>query len=175
MKEKDKKALSTVVATVLLILLTVVAVTMVWVFVQNFIRNQTDDTCYKVESYNEAVTLNEMYTCFNDTIGSEYLQFSINIKDVEIEELLISILAEGATRSFTITNNDTNVPNVIYYPGISGPVRLPEKNAGLTYIVGGFTGIEKVDWIEIAPTVSGKKCKATDKIKEIESCSLFVG
>jgi hypothetical protein len=170
MKKENKKALSTVVATVLLILLTVVAVTVVWVFINNFIKDKTDASCYQVETNLELVSLNEYYTCFNDT--SDEVQFSINIGDVEIDELLISILADGATKSVILTNNDTDVPNVRYYKSTPSDVKLPAKNAGLTYHVGGFTG-DKVDWIKIAPTVNGKACAATDTILEIVNCNML--
>jgi len=170
-KKDNKKALSTVVATVLLILLTVVAVTVVWVFVNSFIKNQTDASCYQVETNPGLVTLNEYYTCFNST--SDEVQFSINIGETEIDNLLISVLSEGATKTIILTNNDTVIPDVRYYKSLPGAVKLPAKNAGLTYHFGGFTG-DKIDWIKIAPTVNGKACEATDTINSVVNCNILV-
>ena len=169
-KKENKRALSTVVATILIILLTVVSVTVVWVFIRNFLDQQTDASCYQVETNLELVSLNEYYTCFNST--SDEVQFSINIKDVEIDNLLISILADGTTQSIILTNNDTVIPNVRYYKSAPSAVKLPAKNAGLTYNVGGFTG-DQVDWIKIAPTINGKACAATDTINSVVSCSIL--
>ncbi len=170
-KKEDKKALSTVVATVLLILLTVVAVTVVWVFINNFIKNQTDASCYQVETNPGLVALNEYYTCFNST--SDEVQFSINIGEAEIESLLVSFLSDGATKTIILTNEDTEIPNVRYYKSLPGEVKLPAKNAGLTYHFGGFTG-DKIDWIKIAPTVDEKACEPTDTINEVVNCNILV-
>jgi hypothetical protein len=175
-KRKNKKALSTVVATVLLILLTVVAITVVWVFVNNFIKKQTDASCQQVQTNPGLVALNEYYTCFNST--SNEVQVSINIGDVEIEELLISILADGATQSIILNNTDTLIsnPSVRYYktgePNVPTLVKLPVKNAGLTYQIGGFTG-EQIDWIKIAPTMNGKSCEATDTVNSVVNCNIL--
>jgi hypothetical protein len=176
MKRKNKKALSTIVATVLLVLLTVVAITIVWTFVNKFIKDQTDASCQQVQTNPGLVALNEYYTCFNST--SNEVQFSINIGEVEIDELLISILADGATQSIVLNNTDTLISNppVRYYktgePGVPTLVKLPVKNAGLTYHVGGFTG-DKIDWIKIAPTVNGKACEATDTINSVVNCNIL--
>ena len=41
-KSKNKKALSTVVATVIIILLTMAAITIVWVFTKNIVNKNKD-------------------------------------------------------------------------------------------------------------------------------------
>jgi hypothetical protein len=180
-KNKKKKALSTVVATVLIILLTVVSVGIVWGFVRGILNPVVTNKCYAVQTNPELVTLGDAYTCYNDT--SEELQLMINIGDIEIDGLLVSVLANGASRSFILTNNDTLIsnPSVRYYqsdnggtPSVPELVKLPVKNAGLTYQIGGFTGVKKIDTIRIAPTVEGRDCEATDITNEIDNCKLFI-
>ncbi|HOC97273.1 MAG TPA: hypothetical protein PKJ54_03255, partial [Candidatus Pacearchaeota archaeon] len=58
-KSKNKKALSTVVATVIIILLTMAAITIVWVFVKNIVNENKGkvESCFEVES-SEKVNLN---------------------------------------------------------------------------------------------------------------------
>jgi hypothetical protein len=86
---KKKKGLSTVVSTVLIILLTIVAVTIVWVSVRAFIENETSKTkCFDVEAGGKVV-LNGAYTCFDDTLNE--VQFSITMKDIAIDALIVTI------------------------------------------------------------------------------------
>ena len=173
-KMKNKKALSAVVATVILILLVVAATAIVWTFVNKLVKEKTSqtETCFDVES-GEKVTLNNYYTCYDSATGE--VQFSLSIADVDVDEVLVSILAGGSTKSFTIKNESTVIPNLRYYNGVPGQaVKLPERNAGLTYVASGFSGNSKIDWIKISPIIDGRQCATTDTINEIESCSLLV-
>lgn len=170
---KNKKALSSVIATVLIILLVVASVTIVWAFVKNFIDNRTKSTqsCFDVES-SEKVTINNYYTCYNKTLGE--VQFSIDIEDVEIDSLVISILSEGNSKSFTLTNENTSNPNLKPYKGIYNTnVTLPEKNSGKTYVAGGFDIGSKVDWIKIAPVIDDEQCGSSDETYQVDSCVLL--
>jgi hypothetical protein len=170
---KNKKSLSSVIATVLLILLVTAAMAIVWVFVNNIIKNRTEGTqsCFDVES-SEKVTLNGYYTCSNLTKGE--VQFSINIGDAEIDSLVISILVNGNSKSFTLTNNDSAVTNLRPYNGTAGDlVKLPGKNEGKTYVASGFGAAEKVDWIKIAPVIDKKQCDASDSTYNVVDCSLL--
>lgn len=170
---KNKKALSAVVATVILILLVVAATAIVWTFVNKLVKEKTSqtETCFDVES-GEKVTLNNYYTCYDSATGE--VQFSLSIADVDVDEVLVSILAGGSTKSFTIKNESTVINNLRYYNSVPGAVQLPERNAGLTYVASGFIGNSKIDWIKISPIIDGRQCATTDTINEIESCSLLV-
>lgn len=168
-----KRGLSGVITAVILILLVVVATTIVWTFVNRTIKERTEGvgTCFEVET-SEKVTINDYYTCYDSATGE--VQFSISIKDVEVEGLLISILAGGTSKSFTLTNEDKVITDLRPYQGSSGEaVKLPGKNAGLTYVASGFSGVEKVDWIKIAPIIEKKQCDESDSTYEIEDCSLL--
>jgi hypothetical protein len=169
---KNKKGLSTVVATVLIILLTVVSVSIVWVFVKNLINEKTQgvQSCFDVDSGGK-VAINNYYTCYNKTSGE--VQFSIDIKDATIDSLIIAIAAAGNSKSFTLTNNFTTNPNLKLYPNgaYGGQVKLPGKNEGLTYVAKGFPLQTKVDSIRIAPVIDDKQCDASDETYEISECS----
>jgi len=170
---KNKKSLSTVIATVLLILLVTVATAIVWVFVNNIVSERTKgvQSCFDVESSGK-VTINNYYTCFNSTAGE--VQFSINIGDAEIDSLVIFILVGGNSRSFTLTNNNASFDDLKPYKGIYNTnVTLPKKNEGRTYVAN-FPGVEKVDWIKIAPVIDKKQCDSSDATYEIDSCALLV-
>jgi FlaG/FlaF family flagellin (archaellin) len=177
---KNKKALSTVIATVLIILLTVAAIAIVWTFVKKMVDESKNkvESCFGIES-SEKVTLNGLYTCYiNNSAdpGLEEVQFSINIADVEIEALIVSIMAGGSSKSFTITNEGVTDANLKYY-GTStfgeDAIKLPGKNSGRTYVARYDTTSNKVDWIGIAPVANGEQCGITDQINDISNCALL--
>ena len=176
----NKKALSTVIATVLLILLVTASTAVVWVFVNNIVTERTAgvQSCFELES-SEKVTLNEYYTCYRNTTvqpGFEEVQFSINIGDAEIDKLIVLIAVDGNSKSFTLTNDNGVITNLKPYKGLSGdPVSLPGKNEGKTYVAEGFIDSENVDSIKISPVVENKQCGASDTIYEVEDCILLVG
>jgi hypothetical protein len=176
-KIKNKKALSTVIATVLLILLVLVATTIVWTFVRNMVTERTQGTqsCFEAQSSGK-VAIEDSYTCYNHSFNE--VQFSINIGDIIIDSLLISILVDGNSKSFILTNNDTVVQNLKPYKGNYGTsVKLPGKNEGKTYVADFSSqltpGAGKVDSIKIAPMVEGKQCDASDETYEIDYCSQY--
>jgi len=180
---KNKKALSTVVATVVIIMLTVAAVAIVWTFVKGMVdRNKNQvESCFNVEA-GEKVSLEGLYTCYEDTNNPddgdfEQVQVSLNIADVEVEAVVISIMAGGSTKTVTLTNTDTAYEDVAYFNGPGGfnyPLSLPDKKSGRTYVIAGFAeGLDKVDWIKIAPIVNGNQCGVTDQINDVANCDLL--
>lgn len=173
-KMKNKKGLSTVIATVLMILLVTVSMSIVWVFVRGIVSEKTEGTkpCFDVES-SQTVTINGYYTCYNSTHGK--VQFSIDIGDAQIDGLIVSILVDGNSKSFTLTNQLTYVPGLVPYGAISGNVKLPGKNEGKTYVASGswIVAGSKVDSIKIAPIIGDKQCEASDSTYTVEDCSLF--
>lgn len=179
-KFKNKKALSTVVATVVIIMLTVAAIAIVWTFVKAMVEKNRDqvESCFDIES-GQKVLLEGLYTCYGlDTEGNlENVSVSISIADVEIEALVISIMTGGSTKTVTLTNTPTAYPDVKNYNGPGGfdyPLSLPEKKSGKTYVIAGFPeGLTEVDWIRIAPIVNGNQCGITDQINDVANCALL--
>ncbi len=169
---KNKKALSAVVATVVIILLTMAAITIVWTFVKKVINeNQNQvDSCFNVET-GEKVTLNELYTCYTE----DSVQVSLNIADVEVDAVVISIMVGGNSKVVTLTNVERTYDDIKYYDNEEEThLTLPGKNEGKTYIVSGFSGtINNVDWIRIAPVVNTHQCGITSQINDIPNCALL--
>ena len=163
--KKEKRGISGVISAVIMVALVMVAVIIVWGVVVPLIKNQLSETesCFGVSG---KVTINNMYTCYNST--SENFQFSITVKDIDVEKVLVSVSAKGETKSYEISNNESTVNGLGPYPSGSGNVKLPEKNAGLTYIASNFS--EKPDLIQISPVVKGKQCEPSDSLSEIDNC-----
>ncbi len=162
---KNKRGVSAIIVTVILVALVMTAGAVVWAMVNNLIKGQTEgaESCLNVLN---KVTINGLYTCYDKTGNN--VHFSINIGDVDIDEVVVVISSAGATKSYTLTNYDQTIPGLGPYPSGSGSVKLPEKNGGKTYIASGFT--EGPDSIRIAPIIAGKQCDTSDEMFQIENC-----
>ncbi|MBU4069763.1 MAG: hypothetical protein KJ646_02165 [Nanoarchaeota archaeon] len=175
LNKSNTKAISAVIATVILIALTVAVISIVWVVVNNLVTTELEgaQSCYGVF---DKVTINNRYTCYDSSDpSSDKFQFSISIGDIPVDEVLVSISGEGQSKSFKITNNATTIENVENYPAGTLQIKLPGINSGLTYIydltAGGFS--TSPDKIEIAPIVNKKQCGVSDSLSDIENCLLL--
>ncbi len=169
---KNKKGISAVVGTVIMIALTVGVVALVWAVVNNLVKEniKSSESCFGVF---DKVTLNPRYTCYNDTAGTDEMWFSINVGDIEkVDDILVAISNSGTTKSFKIIED--NPVELSYYPNRTRPVGIPGKDQGLTYIYelpASFT--QAPDRIEIALIIDGEVCGNIDSIEQFDSCSLL--
>ncbi len=168
----QKKGLSGVIAAVILIALVMVTTAIIWTVVNNLITEKLEgaESCFDIF---EKVTINNRYTCYN--YSSNQLQFSINIGDIKIDEVLVAVSGKGTTTSFKLSNEVLNIPDLTNYPSGSIGVRLPGKNSGLTYFfdMSGSGFSEKPDLIKIIPIIGQKQCEASDSLSEIDNCLLL--
>ena len=171
-KKSSKKGLSTIVTTVILVALSMAAIVLVWVFVNNLVKNEikSSESCYG--NYDK-ITINKQYTCY-EKVGANYkLRFSLSIGDVQIDKVIVSVSSGGKVNGYTITNTPQLIANLVMYSG-SNPtnVILPGKNAGLTYNATGFSA--NIDSIQIAPVIGGSLCEVSDSVSQIENCALII-
>ncbi len=157
----EKKGLSAVITTLILIALVISAIAIVWVVVKNTIEENISSTesCFDVLG---KIKINNKYTLY-DPISNK-LQFSINLKDIEVDNILILISGGGVTKSLIITNEEKIINGLTNYPDGSSGIKLPAKNEGLTYVydMSNFSG--KPDLIEISPIINGKQCEVCDAL-----------
>lgn len=165
---KNKNGLSAVITTLILIALVIAAIAIVWVTVTNLLTSKLDaaESCMGIF---EKVEINKLYTCYNGS--SDRFQFSINIREITIDEAVVSVSGAGTTKSYTLTNVAVAIPNLANY-GSTGfgtdLIQLPGKNSGLTYVSNYFDSAP--DSIKIAPTINGNQCEVSDSLLEIYSC-----
>jgi len=171
---RNKKGMSGVIAMILLVGLVVIAVAIVGVVVQNMISDQTEGTEACFGNFDK-VKINNLYTCYDSDLN--LFRFSLSIKDVTVDKVLVAIYGDGATKSFEINNTPSPINGVrnyksATYPSGSTNINLSSKNGGLTYIydlaTGGFS--DAPDKIEIVPTLNGKQCDTSDSLTNIEVC-----
>lgn len=172
-KRKNKKGLSTVVITVILIALSMAAVVLVWGFVNNLIKKQigSSESCFG--NYDK-VQLNKQYTCYEDLGEGEYaIRFSLTIGDITVDKVIVSVSSASAVQSYELTNEETTITNLEDYPDDgTATVKLPNKNAGRTYRAEGFDAV--MDLVRIAPVIGENQCEVSDSLSQIESCELLI-
>jgi len=168
---KNRGGLSTIVVTLILVVLSLVAVGVVWGFVSNIINKQISSSQSCFGNYDK-VKINGQYTCY-EISGTNYnLRVSLSMGDVQVDKVIVSVSSAGTSNSYAITNTAQNIAGLTPYPtGTSNLVVLPGKNAGLTYKATGFTS--KIDSIKIAAVINGNQCDISDTLTQIEDCSLL--
>jgi hypothetical protein len=167
---RNRLGLSTIVTTLILIVLSLVAVGVVWSFVNNLINKQitTSQACY---GNSNKVKVNSQYTCYETLGANSYnIRFSLSLADVSADKVIVSISSASTIKSYEITNTLQTISGITPYPS-GTQVILPGKNSGLTYRVTGFTSIP--DSIKIAPVIGGTQCDISDSLSQIEDCALL--
>lgn len=161
----NKRGVSGVITVVILVGLVMVTTAIVWTVVNGLVSDRIGDAEACFGNF-EKVTLNNRYTCYDSS--SNETMFSINIGDIEVDSVIVSISSEGATKGYTITDEVTNIEGLTNYSG-GDDVIIPGKNSGLTYIATEYSS--EPDSINIKPVINGKQCDISDSIIEIDSCS----
>ncbi|MCW8966502.1 MAG: hypothetical protein OQK82_07440 [Candidatus Pacearchaeota archaeon] len=169
---KSKKAISGIITAVIMIALVMAATAILWGVVNNIVNEQLDEAGSCFDLYDK-VTINNRYTCHNTT--SDELRFSINVGDIDLSGLLVSVSGDGDSKSFKLTSENLTESYLFNYPNKTLGIALPEKNSGKTFILDlTSVGISKPDLIQIAPIVGSKQCEVSDTLTEIDNCLLLV-
>ena len=173
---KNKRGVSVVVETVLLIALTMAVVSIIWVVTDNLVNKniESSEACFGI--FNE-VELNSRYTCYNMTSGQDELWFSINVRDIEkVDDILVSIVGNGGSETFKIVGD--NPSSLQYYNRTrpaTGNMSIPGKNQGVSYI---YTlppsFVQEPEKVEIALIIDEEICGNINPINEFDSCSALI-
>lgn len=173
MEKKYKKGISGVVATVMLIALVLVMVSIVWFMVNGIIEGRTEQasSCFKVVAGNN-VFINREYTC----IQGDELRISVGIGDLEVDGILVSISDESNTKSFKLEDGSSfNYVKYLSGDNYGESVDVPGLNSGKTYSVDlSILGIENPDIIRISPEIEENQCEVSDSVYEIPLCSILL-
>ncbi len=165
---KNIKGISSIIATLLLIVLTIVLIVVVWTVVNNLVKDKISQSSACFGNF-EKVTLNDLYSCYNSS--SNQMQFSLNIGDIEVDSVVVSVSSPAESKSFTITNDLQTVAGVKYLSGAT-LIKLPGKNSAITYLFD-WTGSGTPNSVQIAPIISTQQCSVSDSITTIDNCALL--
>lgn len=170
MKIENQKGISQIIATMLMIVLVLGATSIVFSVVNNLVQDEIESSESCFGNFGK-VTINKQYTC--QDFDSNEFQFLINVGDVNIGGLLVSVSGNSGTKSFKITNEAMSF--VKTYNGLYGQVvNPPNKNSGLTYIINlSEISVGGVDSITIAPIMENNQCEVSDSLSGIDNCKLL--
>ena len=164
---KNKKALSVIVTTFLLIVISLVAVGLLGVFVNNLVKNQigNNEACYG--NYNK-VEINYKYTCYEYVSSSNYnIRFSLSIGDIDVDKVLVGVSSASTSKSYEITKVAQLISGLTPYPSGTSVV-LPNRDSGSSYLGTGFA--DPIEEIRIIPVIDGTQCEISDTLTQIENC-----
>lgn len=159
-----KKAVSTIIATVLLIALVLVVTTIVWAVARNIVEENLDEAESCLEIFDK-VKLNELYTCYE--LNNQQIKFSVEVGEIKLDKIIVSVSAEGVIKKFELNETgDDNLESV----GASSDVKIPSTNSGKTYKVKKIYFNLVPDKIEIVPFVNGNSCGVVSSMNSVENC-----
>lgn len=166
---KRKKALSTIVSVLVLVLITIASAGIIFGIVKMFVNKNLSNSkgCIDVM---EQIEINSEYTCYNSS--EKTITLSISRKNVILDSVIFSIESKEQSENFELTDNEQTIENIFPFgenPGDS--VSLPENESGTSYTIIWNIASEDPSSIQIAPVINGKACNAVDKIDIIQNCA----
>lgn len=166
--KKNNKGLSAIVTTFLLIVLSLVAVGIVWAFATNLIKNQigNNEACYG--NYDK-VKINYKYTCYEfvPEATTYNIRFALSIGDIDIDKIIVGVSSDSTSKTYEITKVAPSSSELTSYPP-GTEVVLPNKNSGKSYLGTGFA--DEIKIIKIIPVIDGTQCEVSDTLTQIENC-----
>ncbi|MBI5149099.1 hypothetical protein HZA33_05455, partial [Candidatus Pacearchaeota archaeon] len=132
---QTKRGISTLIATVLLILIAVVAIGIIWAAIMPMITNASrlSQACSQV-----SIVINKEagYTCYDQSANEILIMISRGSTEIELAGAQISILSQGASKSFEIEAGK-EYPNIrmITQTEYGLPLETPGMNEDRTYII----------------------------------------
>lgn len=146
----DNKAISAVVATVMIILITVAAVTIVWVTILPMVRDQLQGSnCFDAQA--RVILKTDMgKTCYVDN-GDDTWDLKIQIANTgnsyTLKDVQVSLEKEGNSEAYFLSEVVENFEN------IGMPGQNEERVFTLSGGVNGLSNLKGYNIVEIAPIV----------------------
>jgi len=166
-----KRGVSAIVATVLLILISVAAVGIVWGMVVPLINGQIDKETLCLDVTGQVVINDdEKYTCWNNASGFKNVSLGVvrGAKDFVLADIQVLVFVEGDSESFSIVDAATTIS-----PSDVTSEDLPRVNEEKVYVIDASGVFGDVDIIKIAPIVSNgnsqEVCDVSSMLK-IKKC-----
>ncbi len=136
----SKRSQEGVIATVLLIMLTIAAASMLFIFVVPWIRDMMDKGKMCNDAQGQITIETGKYTCYNST-ATKIMITRGEKRDLEIEGIVISLVYSGTSKKFDIKELG-GIDNVTMYDG-SGTLHLPDAGGSETYVFKDITNTER--------------------------------
>lgn len=170
---KERKAVSALVATVLLILITVAAVGIIWGAIMPMMNRAMEmgQACLNARL---SINTESGYTCYNSTVpgGSEVqVMIARGSEEFDLAGMHLIVSGGGESRTFAVRadagNDDVRMFDDAVYTNTED---LPNVNEERTYVVDTST-FTAVDEIKVAPIA---QVGNTEKVCDISSRTMLV-
>lgn|GEM_PF-1276270 len=175
----NRKGLSEVIATLLIILISVAAIALLAQIVIPFVKNTLNKSTeclkykdhYKFEEVFSSMNGEQRYNCYKDNL----VGFSIKVDstaEVDLSGFDLVLIEEGSSKKLSIRRGDVTNANLrMLNSGISN-LQVPTKGEIRTYVHEKQTGEGQYIAMEVYPVLdSGRICEASDRIKLVECAS----
>jgi len=160
--KNNKKGISAIVATVLIILITVAAVTIIWAAIIPMISNQLESGTICLDAVSQIQLLDQGYTCWNKDGNNVSIQIKHGAKAFVLEDIQVLVSSGGSTISLSVIDNSTAVDSSDL-PGVNEEKVFEVETGVLT----------DVDKVHIAPIVQVGNTQETCDVsatKVIQPC-----
>ena len=139
----NKKGISAIVATVLIILITVAAITIVWAAIIPMINNQLDQGRLCLDAVSQLSLMDAGYTCVDSTANTLSLQIKKGARSFELADIQVLISSEGNMESVNLLDEGYTLDE------------LPGSNEEKVYTlnVTAILATGTIDNVKIAPIV----------------------
>lgn len=163
---KNRKGVSAVIATALLIGIVIVSIAVVWGVIKNILDDRTSSASC-LDTF-EKVVIEDYYTCYNLTAGE--LKVSIERKDLDVESIVVAVYGKSQSQNFELPSTGyTYVRN--YGGAYGGSLNIPNENSAVTYVVNiTELGLGSDLAVKISPTIEDTQCEVSDSIMNVENC-----
>ena len=167
----NKKGVSAIVATVLIILITVAAVTIIWAAIIPMVSNQLDRGNACLDATTQLQIGGSGYTCWNSSDNNLSIQVKAGAQIDNLANLQFLIGEAGLMVGVKLINATGEVS-----PGITGDTSVPEANRDYIYIIrtSAFSGVNTPDTVGIAPMIllgnSVETCDVASTLSPIPIC-----
>ena len=151
----NKKGISAIVATVLIILITVAAVTIIWAAIIPMISNQLESGTICLDAVSQVQLLDSGYTCVDATGNNISIQVKRGAKAFDLADIQVLISAGGTTTPISLVDDE----------GYDALTELPGPNEEKVFVIDTSTIADKanINKVQIAPVVTvGATSEACD-------------
>jgi len=165
---KGKKGVSSIIATILLILISIFAATVIIGFVVPFVKDTLaeEKECYEVKDQLK-INTESAYTCVYGGGKNASVTIRREFGEVEIKGFKMGVYGDDGARVFDIKEGMI-VTDVQMING-STILSLPEKGGERTYNI--TTTLTSIDEVKIVPLrINGKPCSKAVNTAKIKGC-----
>lgn len=129
---KNKRGVSPVIATVLLVLITFMAVGLIWAFILPMIKEGLEGgaSCFELRDYAEIVD-SAVYSCY--TSANTSLMIKRGMEDYTIKGFAVSIFTEGESKRYDLEEGK-NYGELVKMLDGSSVIKLPGPGEARTYL-----------------------------------------